>query len=154
MTTPERPRLVAWHHELIEAHERLRAALRLARQAAADDQQQAGRDLLLYCLGFCTALGGHHVSEDANLFPQLTARHPQLRETITKLTQDHAMVAYLLGQLESAIGSGSSPEQLNGHLEGIEAIMESHFAYEERRLLDALATLELEADVKALLGPL
>ncbi len=32
--------------------------------------------------------------------------------------------------------------------------MESHFRYEERQLLDALATLALDADVAEVLGPL
>lgn len=153
MSTSEDRRLVAWHRELIAAHERLRAALQLA-QGSVGDQRQPHRDLLLYCLGFCTALGGHHRSEDANLFPELSARHPALRETITKLTQDHSMIAYLLAQLENAIRSDASPQQLGGHLEGIAAIMESHFRYEERQLLDVLTTLELDAGVETVLGPL
>jgi hemerythrin-like domain-containing protein len=153
VSTSEHRRLVAWHRELIAAHERLRAALELA-QRSVSDQHRAGRDLLLYCLGFCSALAGHHTSEDENLFPELSARHPALSETITKLTQDHSMIAYLLGQLEAAIRSDASPEQLGGHLEGISAIMESHFRYEERQLLDVLATLELDADVETVLGPL
>ena len=36
----------------------------------------------------------------------------------------------------------------------LSAIMESHFRYEERQLLDALSALDLEADPHALLGPL
>lgn len=32
--------------------------------------------------------------------------------------------------------------------------MESHFRYEERQLLSVLETLELSADVDAVLGPL
>jgi hypothetical protein len=46
------------------------------------------------------------------------------------------------------------PAELNRHLEGVAAIMESHFRYEERQLLTVLETLALDADPHAVLGPL
>jgi len=153
------PRLVAWNLELQAAHQRLRAALDVARAtgdtaAGAADPETAARDLLLFCHGFCVALTGHHVGEDARLFPELAERHPQLRPTIAKLEQDHAMIGYLLGALDAAVTSGATPAVLAQHLEGVAAIMESHFGYEERQLLPLLADLELDADPAAVLGPL
>jgi hemerythrin-like domain-containing protein len=151
-------RLIAWHRELSAAHARLRAALELAQDSLADphlaDPHRASRDLLLYCLGFCTALDGHHRSEDAVLFPELLGRHPELDETIAYLKQDHSMIAHLLGGLDKAIDSHAPAEELGRHLEGLAAIMESHFRYEERQLLAVLATLDLDAAVPDLLGPL
>ncbi|HEV2797045.1 MAG TPA: hypothetical protein VGV65_05455 [Nocardioides sp.] len=44
--------------------------------------------------------------------------------------------------------------ELDRHLEGIAAIMESHFAYEERQLLTVLDTLALQSEVASVLGPL
>jgi len=64
------------------------------------------------------------------------------------------MIAHLLGGLQQAVDRSAAPAELDRHLEGIAAIMESHFRYEERQLLSVLETLELEADVPDVLGPL
>jgi hemerythrin superfamily protein len=122
----EKSRLVAWAGELREAHARLRALLHEARAGHV-----ARADLLLYCQGFCTALTDHHEAEDASLFPVLAAEHPAL---IAKLREDHDLIAMLLAELARA------PEgDLQQHLDGIGAIMESHFRFEERDLLPLLA---------------
>lgn len=155
MSENEKHRLIAWHRELTAAHQRLRQALRVTQDAlAAGEAVPAGADLLLYCHGFCAALSGHHVSEDAALFPELSVRHPGLRTAIAKLQQDHEMIAALLSQLGHALTAAASPAELARHLDGLSAIMESHFTYEERQLSDVLAALQLEADPRALLGPL
>lgn len=165
MRKNEKNRLIAWNRELSAAHQRLRQALRVtqaavgagnAESAGAEpgDTEPAGADLVLFCHGFCTALSGHHVSEDAALFPELAARHPGLRPVIAKLTQDHEMIAALLTQFSRALTASAPPDELIRHLDGLSAIMESHFSYEERELLDALATLDVDADPRALLGPL
>jgi hemerythrin-like domain-containing protein len=152
----EKARLVAWSHELRAVHERLRDALSVTRAALDDGDvaEPATRDLLLFCHGFCTALTGHHESEDRELFPAIAAEHPALRETLRYLEQDHSMIAYLLAGLQAAVERPASPAELNQHLEGIAAIMESHFRYEERQLLTVLETLALTADPHEVLGPL
>jgi hemerythrin-like domain-containing protein len=151
----EKNRLIAWNRELTAAHQRLRQALRVTRDSLdAGDVESAGADLVLYCHGFCAALSGHHASEDAALFPELSARHPRLRSTIAKLMQDHKMIAALLTQFDHALTASATPDEQVRHLDGLSAIMESHFNYEERQLLDTLSTLDLEADPHALLGPL
>ena len=155
MSEDEKNRLTAWNRELTAAHQRLRQALRVTRDALdAGDAAPASADLLLYCHGFCAALSGHHVSEDVALFPELSARHPELRPVIAKLGQDHEMIAALLTQLGHALNAAAAPEELARHLDGLTAIMESHFSYEERQLLGILAELRLIADPHALLGPL
>ena len=155
----EQVRLIAWNRELTAAHQRLRQALRVTRDALdtgldAGDTGPAGADLLLYCHGFCAALSGHHVSEDAALFPELSARHPELTPVIAKLTQDHEVIAALLTQLGHAVTAAGAPDELARHLDGLSAIMESHFSYEERQLLGILSALQLAADPHDLLGPL
>lgn len=155
VTEQEKNRLVAWNRELAAAHQRLRDALRVTRDALdSGDTGSARTDLLLYCHGFCTALSAHHVSEDVALFPELSARWPALRPTIAKLREDHDTIASLLGQLDRALGRSAPVEELQQHLDGLAAIMESHFRYEERQLLDILSTLELDAEPQAVLGPL
>lgn len=154
MSEDEKNRLIAWNRELTAAHQRLRQALRVTRDSLdAGDVESAAADLVLYCHGFCAALSGHHASEDAALFPELSARHPRLRSTIAKLMQDHKMIAALLTQFDHALTASATPDELVRHLDGLSAIMESHFNYEERQLLDTLSTLDLEADPHALLGP-
>ena len=122
--------------------------------AAGVPGQAATRDLLLYCHGFCTALDGHHRAEDRTLFPAVAAAHPELRPVLRLLEQDHAMIAHLLGGLRAAAERAASPEELNRHLDGVAAIMESHFRYEERHLLTVLDALDLPAESQEALGPL
>lgn len=156
MTEGDKTRLLAWGHELRSVHTKLRDALRLARDAVRDggETSTAPHELLLFCHGFCTALTGHHDGEDRTLFPAIAAAHPELRDTLRTLTQDHAMIEHLLGDLRLAVERAASPSALEAHLEGIAAIMESHFRYEERQLLTVLDTLALDADPRDALGPL
>ncbi len=64
------------------------------------------------------------------------------------------MIASLIARFDRALSSSAEPDELSLHLDGLSAIVESHFRYEERQLLDALSTLELVGDPHALLGPL
>ena len=137
-------------------HARLREALRVTREAVDRGQsaEAPARELLLFCHGFCSALDAHHTGEDRTLFPAIEAAHPDLAPVLRTLQQDHSMIGHLLGGLEAAVRSRSSPEVLARHLEGIAAIMESHFRYEERQLLTVLEGLALDADPGEALGTL
>lgn len=135
-------------------HVRLRRALDLARQQI-DSGSETGAiaaDLLIYCHGFCAALDGHHRSEDAALFPQIAASRPDLAPVLAKLSQDHSMMAHLIGGLEKALTSGADRDTLHGHLDGIGAIMESHFRYEERTLLSELDSIPLALERREAFG--
>jgi hemerythrin-like domain-containing protein len=156
VTEPEATRLVAWSIELGRVHTRIRAALEVAQRSLRDEapNQQATRDLLLYCHGFCTALNGHHQGEDRSLFPAIEAAHPHLAPVLQLLRQDHSMISHLLQGLQDAVDRSASPAELERHLEGVAAIMENHFRYEEKQLLAVLENLELAADVGEVLGPL
>ncbi len=146
---------MAWATELREVHTRLRRALEVAREAVdATEAAERGRDLLLFCHGFCTALSRHHRGEDTLLFPAVAARHPELSDTLRALQQDHSMIEHLLGGLQQALDGGLGPAELERHLDGIEAVMESHFRYEERQLLRVLEAVELDAAPGDVLGPL
>lgn len=155
MTQQETTRIIAWSNELRRAHSRLREALRVTRDAvSAGDSPRSGRDLFLYCRGFCAALDQHHRGEDAALFPAIEARHPELAPVLRNLERDHSMIDFLLSALDTAVDEGAAPDDLDRHLEGINAIMESHFGYEERQLLRVLDTLALEHDPHVVLGTL
>jgi hemerythrin-like domain-containing protein len=156
VTERETTRLIAWTIELRRAHTRLREALRAARSAVAASSADSGatRDLLLYCRGFCVALGEHHRGEDGALFPAIEAAHPALAPVLRNLVRDHSMIDYLLTALSAAADADASPGELTRHLDGIHAIMESHFRYEERQLLAVLDTLALDGDPRVVLGSL
>lgn len=155
MSDGEKTRLVAWSRELRGVHDRLREALTVTQRALAarEPAEPATRDLLLFCHGFCTALTAHHEGEDRDLFPAIAEQHPGLRKTLYSLQQDHSMIAHLLAGLRAAVARGDPPAELDRHLGGVAAIMESHFRYEERQLLTVLDTLALDADPDAVLGP-
>nr|WP_306271435.1 hemerythrin domain-containing protein [Ornithinimicrobium sp. HY1793] len=137
-------------------HARLRDALRATRAALDDGEpaEAATRDLLLYCHGFCVALTEHHVGEERLLFPAIAAAHPELADTLRYLSQDHSMIDHLVGGLQTATERAAPRSEIDQHLEGIAAIMKSHFGYEERQLLSVLDTLALNADPHDVLGPL
>ncbi|RQP10868.1 MAG: hemerythrin domain-containing protein [Microbacteriaceae bacterium] len=156
MTEGEKARLVAWNDEIRRVHDRLREALHVAREAVADGvaNGETTRELLLYCHGFCIALTSHHVGEDRHLFPAIAAEHPELADTLRYLVQDHSMISHLIQGLQSSIDQHDDPTELDRHLEGIAAIMESHFRYEERQLLKVLSELRLDEAPGDALGPL
>ncbi|PRX97671.1 hemerythrin domain-containing protein [Allonocardiopsis opalescens] len=155
----EHDRLIAWGDELTRIHNRLRDALALAREAiesadGADPGDRATRELLLYCRGFCAALSGHHRGEDAALFPELLAARPDLAPVIAQLSRDHSMIDHLLAGLETAVESGAGTQERLRHLDGVEAVMETHFRYEEKKLISVLNAAALPGSRHGYLGPL
>ena len=169
--TPDAARLVAWGQELLAVHARLRDALEVAREAvdtAVDPADDAGpapaaadprRMLGLYCHGFCQALEGHHRGEDVSVFTALLELRPDLAGVVAELQRDHRTLDHLLGELSRAVDAGADAATLDRHLDGIDAVMETHFRYEEKRLVDALDEPALAAalsgtDRRAALGPL
>ncbi|MGH8791473.1 MAG: hemerythrin domain-containing protein [Stackebrandtia sp.] len=150
-------RLAAWGEELREVHRKLRQALAIARESIEDGvpNGRLSEDLLVYCRGFCAALSGHHESENRSLFPRVVRARPDLKPVIEKLSQDHDAIDDLIGGLEHALESGASVEEALRRLDGVEAIMETHFRYEERQLIDVLnAGVVDDADKIELFGPI
>ena len=155
MTERETTRLIAWSNELRRAHERLRKALRVVRDGMhGSGPRTPARDLLLHCRGFCTALDQHHRGEDRALFPAIEAAHPELAPVLRTLAADHAMIDVLLTALVAAVDGEVAPDELERHLDGVGAIMENHFAFEERQLLGVLEALALDAEPGDVLGRL
>lgn len=148
-------RVTAWGGELRRVHGKLRNALALAR-AGLDgaDPADAATDLLLFCHGFCAALSGHHRAEDGSLFPELARARPDLAPVVAKLTQDHNMIEHLIGGLQKAVADSTDPEVAHRHLDGIEAVMETHFKYEEKQLGAVLDGMDADFDRTEIFGPI
>jgi hemerythrin-like domain-containing protein len=134
---------------LIEVHLWLREELARLREDVDSylDGGERPRELRAHCLTFCSALSRHHTGEDDGAFPVLAAQFPELRPVLEELRRDHHMVAGILRRLEELLGGlGPDPDpaeaqRVRAELDGLAALLESHFVYEEKRLVSALNSL-------------
>jgi hemerythrin HHE cation binding domain-containing protein len=155
-----RARLQALGQQLVVVHDGLRADLdRLRTALDAGEDVAAARTLPQHCLAFCAALGRHHRSEDADVFPALGERHPELAEVLARLREDHAVIAGLLTSLAASTDAlpahpdADQRSRFRAELDGVGALMESHFRFEERRIRSALdAWTDAPAAGPALVG--
>ncbi|MFI1200283.1 hemerythrin domain-containing protein [Streptomyces sp. NPDC020883] len=127
--------LAQTHQELLHQVDEIRNGL--GRRKLNDDV------LLTHCLAFCASLTAHHKGEDDGMFSQLLRERPDLTTTVAKLVEDHEMIASILSRVrelaERAAGlHGPALETIGRELDGLAAIMESHFSYEERAISEAL----------------
>jgi Hemerythrin HHE cation binding domain len=135
-------RAVAFSLQLRRAHQLLRDELARIREALGADEHAAD-GLQVHCLAFCSALATHHLGEDDGMFRQLLDARPDLAPAIGNLIDDHAAIAAILRQIRAlalqwkAAPAESLPE-LRREFDGLAAIVESHFGYEERALSAAL----------------
>jgi hypothetical protein len=163
LATPDR--VAALSDQLTRVHQSLRERLTSLRQEVAGDTgpvaAEAGHpeDLLSHCLSFCDAIHTHHRGEDDQLLPALRAAVPELAPVIDNLIEDHHLVAGILGRIRELLSPGqtpSGPGALLRELDGLTAILESHFSYEERRIakaLDIMGPRAWSADVFGNLRP-
>ncbi|MFD0278969.1 hemerythrin domain-containing protein [Kitasatospora sp. NPDC127111] len=142
MATHDGDRVVALSRQLTQAHHELRRRLgeirtNIGHRRLADDT------LLTHCLAFCAALTSHHRGEDDGMFSQLLRERPDLAGTVAKLVEDHGLISSILsrvGELANRAAGSDGPalQAIGRELDGLAAIMESHFSYEERTIGAAL----------------
>jgi hypothetical protein len=144
VASPEGDRAVALSAQLAQAHYLLRR--RIGEIRADLGHRRLNDDVLAtHCLAFCAALTAHHRGEDAGMFADLLRARPDLAGTIEKLVEDHTLITGILSRVgdlanRAAASRGRTLEAIGRELDGLAAIMESHFGYEERaigRALDA-----------------
>lgn len=154
METPTEPngRLTAFGNQLIEVHLWLREELARLREdvdSYLDDRGERPRELRAHCLTFCSALNRHHTGEDDGAFPILAEQFPELRPVLEELGRDHHLVAGILRRLEELLGGlgekadpdPAEAQRVRSELDGLAALLESHFVYEEKRIVSALNSL-------------
>jgi iron-sulfur cluster repair protein YtfE (RIC family) len=145
-------RLTAFGNQLIEVHIWLREQLEDLRDNV--DAYFAGnglppRDLRVHCLSFCSALTRHHKGEDGGAFPVIAEEFPELRKVISELKTDHNRIDWILGALEKLLSNlptdpdPATAAHVRAELEGLSAIMETHFVYEEKKLISVLNSMDL-----------
>lgn len=146
--------MAALSEQLIQVHQALRERLTSLRQQAVGDTGPVAadpalpEDLLTHCLSSCTAIHTHHSGEDDRLLPALRATAPELAPVVDNLIEDHALVAGILRRIRELLTPGQTPSgagALIRELDGLTAILESHFSYEERRIAKALDILGPQA---------
>jgi iron-sulfur cluster repair protein YtfE (RIC family) len=151
-------RLMSFGTQLIDVHAWLREELILLREdvdSYVDGHGGRPSDLRAHCLTFCSALTEHHTGEDGGAFPVLAADSPELAPVLAKLTQDHHVVTTILTNLETLVDRcAATPDpaegrRLRAELEGLAAILETHFSYEEKQLVAALNSLSTRAGAAA-----
>lgn len=137
----------------MQTHRRLRDRLATLRDEIAEGidstaPHSVSDDLLTHCLGFCGAVHTHHNGEDTQLLPALREAQPDLAPVIDNLIEDHEMISGILERLDGLLRDGAPRESrksqadwLVGELDGLSAILDSHFSYEERRVAAALDEL-------------
>ncbi|WP_194920557.1 hemerythrin domain-containing protein [Catenulispora rubra] len=143
MASPGGDRAVALSLQLAQAHQRLRDQIAEVR-AGLGHRRLSDDTLATHCLAFCDALTSHHRSEDEGMFSDLLRERPDLAPTIAKLIEDHELIAGILSSIrklaDKAVDSGNeSAEAIGRELDGLAAIMESHFRYEERTISQAFS---------------
>jgi hemerythrin-like domain-containing protein len=143
-------RLTAFGYQLIEIHLWLReelAQLRADVDSFLAGRRQRPRELRAHCLTFCSALTRHHTGEDTGAFAVLATEFPELGSVIAQLRDDHHVVAEILRGLEELLGAlppdptEAEAQRVRGELDGLAALLESHFGYEEKKLVTALNRL-------------
>lgn len=134
-------RVVAAGGRLVEVHDGLRNSLQDLRAAvAAGEPTGRPRQLLEHCAAFCTAVTRHHTAEDGTAFPALAREFPELAPVLAELSRDHGLIADILRRLTAATTSADTadPVRTLAELDGLTAILDSHFRWEEKRLVRAL----------------
>lgn len=138
--------------ELVRVHQWLREEL-----ARIHDQLDTGEDLMplqAHCVAFCAAITRHHTSEDATAFPALAGQAPELAPVLEQLSQDHRLVEDIVLQLRELLCAVTSEnlDEVRREVDGLSAILESHFRWEEKVLVDALNTLVTAPSSEELFG--
>lgn len=93
----------------------------------------------------CRMLQFHHDAEEAHMFPALEATAPEpIRRIVAKLRAEHEVVHELLDRLSEAAEtlaltpSEAAFTEAHRLFDKFEAVVRSHFGYEETELKDAL----------------
>ncbi len=140
--------------KLVEIHTWLRGQLDRVRaetdaylDAHADAPQRPPVGLSLqirqHCLAFCDVLHFHHTSEDGGMLPALERQHPELKDAVRRLYEEHRTVERLRGALVELLAevSTADPDRFRAELDRLSGELLAHLDHEERELLPALSAI-------------
>jgi hypothetical protein len=147
---------------LIDVHDHLRTELTQLRDiveqvAAGTADPAAARSFIrrmtirqnnwtlgTFCETYCRVVTQHHTLEDQSVFPHLRHRDPQLAPVLDRLHEEHETIADLLEHVDRALvslvaGDEHGMDAVQGAIDLLTDALLSHFAYEERELIEPLA---------------
>ncbi|MBM7785696.1 hemerythrin domain-containing protein [Tenggerimyces flavus] len=131
-------RLTAFGNQLIAVHDWLRDTITHLRE----NVDSPAVDLRTHCLAFCHAITRHHTGEDSDAFTLLREQFPTLSPVLDTLSRDHGQIEHLLQRLQHLLDTGDRVA-IGRELDGIAVLLESHFFYEEKKIITALNSLHV-----------
>ena len=98
-----------------------------------------------YCAQYCRLVTGHHTLEDRSIFPHLKRSDPELVPVVSRLEQEHLVIAGVLDEVDRAlVALVTEPDGIAALRAAVDLLtdtMRSHLSYEERELVEPLARL-------------
>ncbi|MDR7275974.1 nitroreductase/quinone reductase family protein [Catenuloplanes atrovinosus] len=120
---------------LLAIHDAFRRELKLVRaEVAGSGGATLAAQLRVNCLAVCGGLHFHHRGEDGGIFPMVLDRAPELEPVVDRLRTEHATIATLIDELETAVRTENPLPQVERLIEQLEA----HLRYEEEMIIPAL----------------
>jgi len=97
-----------------------------------------------FCETYCRVVTNHHVLEDRSVFPHLRRREAALGPVIDRLEAEHEQIADLLERVDRALvalvaAEDDGIDRVQRTMDLLTDALLSHFAYEERELVEPLA---------------
>ncbi len=84
------------------------------------------------------ALHGHHMMEDANIFPDIRRKHPDLANALDTLTEQHHKIDPLLEEGDVAFADLEHPEKAERVLSKLKTLLDEHLVFEEAEITPSL----------------
>lgn len=84
------------------------------------------------------ALHGHHTMEDANIFPDIRSKRPDLGAALDRLTEQHHLIDPVLEGGDRAFADLTHPEKAEALLKELETLIHEHLEFEEAEITPAL----------------
>jgi hypothetical protein len=133
--------MIGLSQQLAQTHRELRWQLKQLRVGL---KQREPEDAVLVTqrLALCAALTSQHQARVTGVFAELLRQRPDLAGTVSKLVEDHETIASVLSRVaeladHTAGSHGPASEDIDRELDGLAAIMESHFDDEERAIRES-----------------
>lgn len=112
--------------------------IRAVEQIKAGDVSRADDVRGEWDTSFRKALHGHHSIEDAQMFPDIRSKHPELASAVDTLTEQHHAIDPLLEKGDAAFADLAHPEHTESVLRELKALIDEHLAFEEALVTPAL----------------
>lgn len=92
--------------------------------------------------GYRLALHGHHTMEDANIFPDIRAKHPDLASALDQLTEQHHHIDPILEIGDAAFADLAHPASAKAVLNELKKLLDEHLIFEEAEITPSLRDMK------------